>query len=82
MSGRPAEPSDLEAIARIDEKFTGQTRKDSGARALDLAALRLPWMVRPKTIEESQVCGTEKRPSDPILCRVCGESVLGDGWTP
>lgn len=27
-------------------------------------------------------CGTERRPGDPILCRVCGEPVLDDGWVP
>jgi hypothetical protein len=27
-------------------------------------------------------CGTARRPGDPILCRVCGEPVLDDGWTP
>jgi hypothetical protein len=28
------------------------------------------------------VCGTERGPTDPILCRVCGEPVLGEEWTP
>jgi hypothetical protein len=28
------------------------------------------------------VCGTERGPEDPILCRVCGEPVLGEEWTP
>ena len=27
-------------------------------------------------------CGTLQRPGDPILCRVCGEAVLDDGWAP
>jgi hypothetical protein len=27
-------------------------------------------------------CGTEWRPGDPILCRVCGEAVLDEGWAP
>jgi hypothetical protein len=27
-------------------------------------------------------CGTERRPGDPIPCRVCGEAVLDDGWAP
>jgi hypothetical protein len=27
-------------------------------------------------------CGTERRPGDPILCRVCGEPVLDEGWAP
>lgn len=41
---RPAEPSDLEAIMRIDEKLTAQTRKDYWRTRLDIAALRPPWM--------------------------------------
>lgn len=41
---RPVEPSDLEAIARIDEKLTAQTRKDYWRTRLDIAALRPPWM--------------------------------------
>ena len=34
----------------------------------------------PETRCES--CGVERLPGDPILCRICGEPVLGDGWTP
>jgi GNAT superfamily N-acetyltransferase len=41
---RPSEPSDLEAIMRIDEKLTAQTRKDYWRTRLDIAALRPPWM--------------------------------------
>lgn len=41
---RPAEASDLEAIVRIDEKLTGQTRKEYWRLRLDIAALRPPWM--------------------------------------
>ena len=41
---RPAESSDLEAIMRIDEKLTAQTRKDYWRTRLDIAALRPPWM--------------------------------------
>jgi GNAT superfamily N-acetyltransferase len=41
---RPAEPSDLDAIMRIDEKLTAQTRKDYWRTRLDIAALRPPWM--------------------------------------
>jgi hypothetical protein len=29
-----------------------------------------------------EVCGTERRPDAPILCRVCGEAVLEEGWAP
>ena len=41
---RPVEPSDLEVIVRIDEKLSGQTRKDYWQQRLDIAALRPPWM--------------------------------------
>ena len=41
---RPAEPSDLEAIVRIDEKLSAQTRKDYWRARLDIAGLRPPWM--------------------------------------
>ena len=41
---RAAEPSDLAAIMRIDEKLTAQTRKDYWRTRLDIAALRPPWM--------------------------------------
>lgn len=41
---RPAELADLEAIVRIDEKLSGQTRKDYWQQRLEIAALRPPWM--------------------------------------
>jgi GNAT superfamily N-acetyltransferase len=41
---RSVEPSDLDAILRIDEKLTAQTRKDYWRTRLDIAALRPPWM--------------------------------------
>jgi GNAT superfamily N-acetyltransferase len=41
---RPLECQDLEAIARIDEKLTGQPRPDYWRRRLDIAAFRPPWM--------------------------------------
>jgi GNAT superfamily N-acetyltransferase len=41
---RPVELTDLDAIVRIDEKLTGQTRKDYWQTRLDIAALRPPWM--------------------------------------
>jgi GNAT superfamily N-acetyltransferase len=44
ISVRAAEPSDLDAIVRIDEKLSGQTRKDYWRQRLDLAVLRPPWM--------------------------------------
>lgn len=31
---------------------------------------------------QCESCGTEQHQGDPILCRICGEPVLGDGWTP
>lgn len=41
---RAVEASDLDAIIRIDEKLTAQTRKDYWRTRLDIAALRPPWM--------------------------------------
>ena len=41
---RPVEPGDLDAIIRIDEKLSGQTRKEYWHRRLDIAAVRPPWM--------------------------------------
>lgn len=41
---RPVEPTDLAAIVRIDEKLSGQTRKDYWQQRLDIAGLRPPWM--------------------------------------
>ena len=44
ISVRAVESSDLDAIIRIDEKLSGQTRKEYWHRRLDIAALRPPWM--------------------------------------
>ena len=44
ISVRPVEACDLDAIVRIDEKLSGQTRKEYWHRRLDIAALRPPWM--------------------------------------
>ena len=41
---RALEPGDLEAIVAIDEKLTGQTRKDYWRTRFDIASLRPPWM--------------------------------------
>jgi GNAT superfamily N-acetyltransferase len=41
---RPVELSDLDAIVAIDEKLSGQTRKDYWQQRLEIAALRPPWM--------------------------------------
>ena len=41
---RAVEPSDLDAVVRIDEKLGGQTRKDYWRTRFDIAALRPPWM--------------------------------------
>jgi GNAT superfamily N-acetyltransferase len=41
---RPLEPSDIDAIVGIDEKLSGQTRKDYWRRRLEIASLRPPWM--------------------------------------
>jgi GNAT superfamily N-acetyltransferase len=41
---RSVEPSDLDAIVRIDEKLSGQTRKDYWRHRLEIAGLRPPWM--------------------------------------
>src|SRR5512134_1169666 len=46
MSGlriRSVQPTDLEEIVRVDEKLTGQTRKDAWQARLEIAALRPPW---------------------------------------
>jgi GNAT superfamily N-acetyltransferase len=44
ISVRALEASDLDAMVAIDERLTGQTRKDYWRTRLDLAALRPPWM--------------------------------------
>jgi len=41
---RAIEPSDLDALVRIDEKLAGEARKDYWRTRLDIAALRPPWM--------------------------------------
>jgi GNAT superfamily N-acetyltransferase len=41
---RPLEASDIQAIVAIDEKLSGQTRKDYWRRRLEIASLRPPWM--------------------------------------
>jgi GNAT superfamily N-acetyltransferase len=41
---RPLEPSDVDSIMAIDEKLSGQTRKDYWRRRLEIASLRPPWM--------------------------------------
>jgi GNAT superfamily N-acetyltransferase len=41
---RPVELSDQDAIVRIDEKLSGQTRKDYWRKRLEIATLRPPWM--------------------------------------
>ena len=44
VSIRPVETSDLDAIVRIDEKLSGETRKAFWQTRLETAALRPPWM--------------------------------------
>jgi GNAT superfamily N-acetyltransferase len=41
---RALEAADLDRIVAIDEKLTGQTRKDYWRTRFDIAALRPPWM--------------------------------------
>ena len=41
---RPVEPTDLDAIVRIDEKLSGQTRQEYWRRRLEIGSLRPPWM--------------------------------------
>ncbi|HET7342038.1 MAG TPA: GNAT family N-acetyltransferase [Methylomirabilota bacterium] len=41
---RALEASDLDAVVAIDERLTGQARKDYWRTRLDIAALRPPWM--------------------------------------
>jgi GNAT superfamily N-acetyltransferase len=41
---RPVEMADLDAIVRIDEKLSGQTRKGYWRGRLEMAGLRPPWM--------------------------------------
>ena len=44
VTTRPVEPSDVAAIVRIDEKLSGQTRKEYWQTRLEIAGLRPPWM--------------------------------------
>jgi GNAT superfamily N-acetyltransferase len=41
---RALEPGDLDAVVAIDEKLTGQTRKDYWRTRFDIASFRPPWM--------------------------------------
>jgi GNAT superfamily N-acetyltransferase len=41
---RALEPGDLDAVVAIDEKLTGQRRKDYWRTRFDIASLRPPWM--------------------------------------
>ena len=41
---RPVEMADLAAIVSIDEKLSGQTRKEYWLQRLEIATLRPPWM--------------------------------------
>jgi GNAT superfamily N-acetyltransferase len=44
VSVRALEPDDLDQVIRIDERLTGQTRKDYWKKRFELSALRPPWM--------------------------------------
>jgi GNAT superfamily N-acetyltransferase len=72
---RPLEPSDVDAIVTIDEKLSGQTRKDYWRRRLEIASLRPPWM--------SMVAETDGRIAG-FLFGWVGESEFGisqpTGW--
>jgi GNAT superfamily N-acetyltransferase len=41
---RPVELADQDAIVQIDEKLSGQTRKEYWGQRLEIATLRPPWM--------------------------------------
>ena len=41
---RPVEPDDLDQVVMIDERLTGQTRKDYWKKRFELSTLRPPWM--------------------------------------
>ena len=41
---RPVEPPDIDALVRIDEKLSGQTRRDYWQRRLEISVMRPPWM--------------------------------------
>lgn len=72
---RALEPSDLDAVVAIDEKLTGQTRKDYWRTRFDIAALRPPWM--------ASVAEVDGRPAG-FLFGWVGESEFGiaarTGW--
>ena len=72
---RPLEPTDIDAIVTIDEKLSGQTRKDYWQRRLEIASLRPPWM--------SMVAETDGRVAG-FLFGWVGESEFGipqrTGW--
>ena len=72
---RPVELSDQDAIVQIDEKLSGQTRKDYWQQRLEIAALRPPWM--------SLIAETDGRPVG-FLFGWVGESEFGidrrTGW--
>lgn len=72
---RPLEPSDVDAIVAIDEKLSGQARKDYWRRRLEIASLRPPWM--------SMVAETDGRVAG-FLFGWVGESEFGiprpTGW--
>jgi GNAT superfamily N-acetyltransferase len=44
VTTRPIEPTDLEAVLRIDEKLVGVPRKEYWQRRLEVSLLRPPWM--------------------------------------
>jgi len=44
VSVRALETTDFDAVVAIDERLTGQTRKDYWRTRFDVAALRPPWM--------------------------------------
>jgi GNAT superfamily N-acetyltransferase len=41
---RALEPDDLDELVRIDERLTGQTRKEYWKKRFELSTLRPPWM--------------------------------------
>ena len=41
---RALEPDDLDQVIRIDERLTGQTRKEYWKKRFELSTLRPPWM--------------------------------------
>ena len=57
VSIRPVEPSDRDALVRIDEKLSGQTRKEYWQRRLEISALRPPRAGLTEPIEPSKAIG-------------------------